>query len=154
MKVTTMPEKFTAMDLARAVRKEDLFRKSFLFPHGNLTTNTLPESLNSLGAAVHPVMVYQTERPSDENLDPIKAMLLNGKVDVMTFLSPSAFKNFTSLFPLETVRQIQQHTKTAVIGPMTAKAIEEQGFAVDLVAKRATVESLSEALVEFFSPQS
>jgi len=149
LRVTTMPEKFTALDLANALRQEDLHGKSFLFARGNLGKGTLPEVLKTLGANVDSVIVYQTCKPPRENVDHIQTMLMDRKIDVITFTSPSTFKNFIELFPLGTLEELRPSMAIAVIGPVTAKAVTESGFSVDMFAKESTAESLVRAIVEY-----
>lgn len=149
LRVTTMPEKFTALDLANALREENLRGKSFLFARGNLGKDALPEVLKTLGASVDSVIVYQTCKPPRENVDGIQAMLMEKKIDAITFTSPSTFKNFIELFSPGILEELRPLTAIAVIGPVTAKAVKESGFSVDVLAKESTVDSLVSAIVEY-----
>ncbi len=149
LRVTTMPERFTALDLANALREENLRSKSFLFARGNLGKNTLPEVLKTLGASVDSVIVYQTCKPPHEDVDRIRAMLMNREIDIVTFTSPSTFKNFIDLLSAGILEETRPKTAVAVIGPVTAKAVAESGFTVDVLAEESTVDSLVHAIVEY-----
>ncbi len=149
--VTTVPEKYTALDLARTLQQEDLNGKAFLFPRGNLAQDTLPALLKNLGASVDAVIFYQTQAPGREHVDSVKEMLLGGKIDVATFTSPSTFQNFISLFSKDDLMLIKQHMTIAVIGPTTARAVEEAGFDVDIRAPESTVLSLTKSIADYFS---
>lgn len=150
LSVTAMPEKFTALDLAKTIQQEDLHGKSFLFPRGNLANNTLPEHLKALGATVNAITVYETKAPRQRDINKVRQLLLEDKIDVATFTSPSTFKNFISLFPPIEVKALLRKTKIAVIGPVTAHAIKEAGLEADIVSKESTIESLVQSIEDFF----
>lgn len=144
--VTTMPEKFTATDLATTLQQEDLQGKSFLFPSGNLAHSTLPEMLKRLGASVDTITVYRTVKPSPKNIDTIRTMLRIGTIDVVTFTSPSTVRNFVDLFSIEDARQFQQRCVFAVIGPRTAEALQEFDLQPDVIASQSTSRGLVESI--------
>lgn len=149
--VTTMPEKFTAVDLATKLQQEDLHGKSFLFPRGNLANDILPEMLKRLGATVEAVTVYRTEKPSHENTNGMRTKLLNGAIDVVTFTSPSTVHNFIALFSLDDTRRFLQKCIFAAIGPRTAAALEDAGLIPRIVAQRSTAHNLVESIAQHFS---
>jgi uroporphyrinogen-III synthase len=151
LSVTTMPEKFTAADLANALSREDLHGISFLYPRGSLGNNSLPDALKLLGASVDAVTVYQTAKPPAGRLEACRRDLLAGKIDVVTFTSPSTFENFISFFSAEERRQLFEETRIASIGPVTSRAIEAAGFAIDIQSPQSTVASLVEALINYFT---
>lgn len=149
--ITAVPEKFTAQDLARMLQQEDLQGKSFLFPRGNLSNDSLPATLKTLGAHIDTITVYKTVKPKLENIQRIRSLIQYGGIDVATFTSPSTFRNFTTLFSRVDLKNFFSKTKIAVIGPATAKAVQDAGFEPDIVAKKSTVESLVVTLVESLS---
>ena len=146
LKVTAVPEKFTAFDLQILLEHEDISGKTFLFPRGNLGDDQLSGNLRILGASVDSVIVYQTAKPKAETVENIRELIFNHKIDAITFTSPSTFKNFASLFSTQELHQLATHTKLAAIGPVTAKAIEDGGLEADIIAKNSSVESLVEAI--------
>ena len=148
--VTIVPEKFTALDLGRTLQQEDLHGKCFLFPRGSLGNTFLADSLKLLHAQVDQVIVYQTLRPKQENIDQLRVKLLSGGIDVATFTSPSTVKNFAALFTPAEFNEIKQRTTIAVIGPVTAAAAEKIGLAVDIEAEQSSVDSLMQALLKYF----
>ena len=151
LQVTAMPEKFTAADLGRALRQEDMNGKAFLFPRGNLGNDTLPATLRQMGASVDAVTVYRTTRPLSGRLQECRRDLRAGRIDVVTFTSPSTFDNFVSFFPEEERQTIFDETRIASIGPVTSRAIEAAGFRIDIEPRHSTIESLVEAIINHFS---
>lgn len=150
LRITTMPEKFTAVDLATKLQQENLNGKTFLYPRGNLANDTLPEILKRLGASVDAVTVYRTQKPSPEETENIQSMLLAGEIDVVTFTSPSTVQNFVALFSAAVVRRFQQQCAFAAIGPRTAAALKQLGLQPDIVASESTVQGLVRAIANHF----
>ena len=150
--VTLMPDKFTSADLARKLQTEDLHGKTFLFPRGNLGKDILQDNLKLLGASVDQVTVYQTVKPQQEKIEEVRAMLMNGEIDVATFTSPSTFNNFAALFSKQDMIDVCRRTKIAVIGPVTEKAVREAALTADITARQSTIESLVEAISAYFAP--
>jgi uroporphyrinogen III methyltransferase/synthase len=151
LNVTLMPDKFTAADLARKLQSEDLHGKTFLFPRGNLGKDVLQDDLKLLGASVDSVIVYQTVKPQQDKVEEVRAMLLNGEIDVATFTSPSTFNNFTALFSKQDLIDVCEKTKIAVIGPVTEKAVRAANLNAHITARQSTIESLLEAIIAYFT---
>ena len=148
--VAAIPEKFTAADLTKIIDHEDLHGRTFLFPCGSLSPITLADTLKLLGASVDSVIVYQTKRPQQKDVANLQRMLFDDQIDVITFTSPSTFKNFVMLFSRTELRKLQDHTRIAVIGPATAHAVNEAGLEVDISSEKSTTESLLDAIAAAF----
>ena len=148
LRVTAMPERFTAADLAAKLQMEDLHGKSFLFPRGNLGSDVLADNLKLLGANVDSLVVYKTVRPPEADVDSLRSRLRRHGIDVMTFVSPSAFRNFMLLFSNEEMKEYCKFARIAVIGPVTARIGEEYGIRIDIIPEKSTSESLVDAIAE------
>jgi len=143
--VQPLPQKHSAESLAHSFYGQDISGKHFLFPKGNLASDVLPKELRSLGACVEELVTYKTVIPELENLERVRALLTDKKIDVLTFFSPSSVRNFLELMGLELVQQCV----IAVIGPTTAEAAREAGLEVPVVAKQQTTESLVQGIFEY-----
>jgi len=144
--VTAMPERFTAADLARTIRAGDLKDLAFLFPTGNLTSSTLAGTVRQLGGSAESVMVYKTCPPGAPKAKEFLAEVLEGRVDVITFTSPSTVNNFAGLFSAGDAAAIREKVRIAVIGPTTARAAEAAGYPPDIVSEQSTAGALVEAI--------
>ncbi len=153
LSVTVFPEKFTGSDLSKKLEQEDLRGKTFLFPRGNLGKDILADNLKLLGANVNPITVYETHKPQHANIQEIEVMILKDKIDFVAFTSPSTFKNFCELFPANNLKNLFDHMNIAVIGPVTARAIEESGYEIDVLPKESTIEALVEAMIHHTSTE-
>jgi len=144
--VTAMPERFTGADLARTIRSDDLKGLAFIFPTGNLTSTGLADTVRQLGGSVDTVVVYTTSPPSAADKEAFLDEVGEGRVDVVTFTSPSTVKNFADLFTPAEAAAIREKVHIAVIGPTTARAAETAGFPPDIEAERSTAADLVEAI--------
>jgi len=141
-----MPSEFTA----EALVKEILLRYkqgNFLFPRGNLNKDTIPHSLRGAGLAVDEPAVYRTVQASTEEVREVRYLLQHGKIDVVTFASPSAVESFAKLIGVEILSEASKgRAIIATIGKVTAQRAMELGFNVDIVSRVATFESLLESI--------
>jgi uroporphyrinogen III methyltransferase/synthase len=144
--VQPIPQKHSAENLAHSFYGQNISGRHFLFPKSNIACDVIPKELRSLGAIVDEIVTYKTVIPEPENLEHIRTFLTDGKIDIVTFFSPSSVRNFTEMIGVETL----QHILIAVIGPTTAEAAKEIGLEVDIVAKQQTAKSLVQGIMEHF----
>lgn len=118
--------------------------KRILLPRAEVARSTLPDGLRQAGAHVDVVPVYQTRRP--EHVDP-RALhdLMSGRIDIITFTSPSTVHNLLEL----TGGTLSEGTVIACIGPVTAAAVSEAGLRADLVAQTYSIPGLVDALIQW-----
>jgi uroporphyrinogen III methyltransferase/synthase len=114
--------------------------------------DAVPLDLARRGAAVTDLIAYRTTAESSDApvVQEIYRQLLNGRVDAVTFTSPTAARRFASLVGEEQAGDLLRQTTVAAIGPVTAAAAAELGMPADVVAHTYTVQGLVEALVEHF----
>ena len=79
-------------------------------------------------------------------------MINEGKVDVITFTSPSTVENFMEIMGQDYVTP--KGVKIACIGPVTAAAVRKAGLPVDIIQERYTIPGLVETLIKYFSEKS
>jgi uroporphyrinogen III methyltransferase / synthase len=127
----------------------DVSGLSILVPRADKGRAELVTGLQAVGAAVTPVTAYRT-LPDGNGAERVAEMLADGEVDAVTFTSGSTVANFMDALPGDEARRAVKDVCSAAIGPVTATAAKERGLAVTVQAERATVESLSEALITHF----
>jgi uroporphyrinogen-III synthase len=124
--------------------------KRVLLPRSDRARADLLGALQAKGAEVVDVVAYQTGVP--DSFDPgASEAICCGSVDVVSFLSPSAFHNLTEEIGLETLRQITGRVVLAAIGPVTAGAIRDAGLPVEIEAPQSTASSLVGAIKQYFA---
>ena len=126
---------------------KDVSGKNILLPRAKIANADLPNALHQKGASVDDLSIYDTVKVHSECNDVIVKDLLDGRIDVVTFTSSSTVTNFLEMFPNHTPANLLENVKVAVIGPSTKATAEEHGVHVDLIAKEATIESLTEVII-------
>ncbi len=150
MAIVKIPEEFSAGGLLRALASGTIRGKRVLLPRGESARDELLNGLRALGASVHPVTVYRTVRPAGLDAGRVREQVLGGRLDAVTFTSPSAVAHFAGLFTAEELARLPRVTVVAAIGQTTAAAARETGLAVQVVAAESTIAGLVGALDKFF----
>jgi uroporphyrinogen III methyltransferase/synthase len=93
------------------------------------------------------VTVYRTVA-SDRKKEELEPLIVAGKVDVITFTSPSTVINFMEIMGRDF--RLPPNVRIACIGPVTAAAVERAGLPVDILREEFTVPGLVDAMVDYF----
>ncbi len=126
-----------------------LVSRRVLLPRSDRAGAELPAALRAQGAEVVDVVAYHTGAP--ESFDRSVAEAIGrGEVDVVSFLSPSAFHHVVEEIGLETLRSITHRVALAAIGPVTSAAIREAGLPVEIEARESTASALVSAIADYF----
>ncbi len=125
----------TAEKLLDAIPKEELKNKRFLFPRGDLSLRTVPETLQNVAEVVETV-VYRTIETdaSVEKIGEIKEKFERDKISAVCFFSPSGVESFLRKFE----NFSQSKIKIAAIGKTTARFIKEKNLRVDFVSAKTS----------------
>lgn len=117
----------------------DPINRVFL-PRADIATDTLAAGLAELGWEVEDITAYRTVRAAPPPADTREAIKTGG-FDAVLFTSSSTVRNLVGI-----AGKPHHTTIVACIGPQTAKAAEEHGLRVDVLAEASTVPSLVDAL--------
>jgi uroporphyrinogen III methyltransferase/synthase len=124
-----------------------------LLPRADIGREVLAEDLRTAGAIVTEVIAYRTivdEGQRDGDPD-IYGMLLERRIDAVTFTSASAVRNFAQVYGVEQSADLLRHTVVAAIGPVTAEAATNLGIRVTVQPATYTVPALVDALAAHFT---
>ena len=113
----------------------------------------IADGLRQAGAIVTGVIAYRTilEDTQREGDPDVYGMLLEGQIDVATFTSPSAIRNFAKIHGVEQVVDLLKNTVVATIGPVTADAARQLGIHVTVQPKTYTVAALVDAIAAHYA---
>jgi uroporphyrinogen III methyltransferase/synthase len=78
-------------------------------------------------------------------------MLLDEHIDVVTFTSPSAVRNFAAIYGAEQIVDLLSHTTVAAIGPVTADAATKLGLTVTIQPGTSSIPALVDAVAAHVS---
>lgn len=124
----------------------DLRGRRVLLPRSNLARRSLPEALERTGADVTEVTAYRLAAAPPAATFDISA------VDIVAFTSASSARFLVSNLGAEPSRALIARAVAACIGPVTAEAARELGFAVRVVAEEHTVDGLLAAILREANP--
>jgi uroporphyrinogen III methyltransferase / synthase len=155
LRATLVPRQSSGAGLITELANE-ISGEKVLLPRSDLASAELPAALRAAGAVVTEAVAYLTLDPESPDSAAsfdfyVIATLRKGDAAVITFFSPSAFRNFSKAMGDDAVRAIAARVAFAALGPVTAAAIREAGFSVALEATEPTTESLVAALVRHFA---
>ena len=148
IRVDVVPEEFISEGVVREFEKLNLKGSRVILPRAEKARNVIPEGLAKLGAKVDVVTAYRTEN-SGRDRSELENLIREGKVDVITFTSPSTVTNFMEIMGQNYVMPSQ--IKIACIGPVTAAAVKKAGLPTDIIQERYTIPGLVESLTAFFA---
>jgi uroporphyrinogen III methyltransferase/synthase len=154
LKVDLTPSEYRAEAIARALSEStDIRGQKVLLPHADIGRDVLAEELRRQGADVTEVVAYKTvATEADREGEPdVYHMLLERRIDVVTFTSPSAVRNFVELLGAEPAADLLATTTVAAIGPVTADAASQHKIHTAIVPQSYTVPALVDAIVRHYS---
>ncbi len=129
---------------ALADQLTDEFGRRILFPASAGAGSDLPEGLHSRGFSVTVVEAYRQLR-LDRGSEELSARFRSGDIDAVAFASSNTVRWFSeSISPVD----VPASTRLVAIGPKTAEACRQYLRSPDRIADNATVESLTEAVLE------
>jgi uroporphyrinogen III methyltransferase / synthase len=153
IKVDLLPPESRAESVVQALLSQgDVNGIRFLLPRADIGREVIGEELRKRGAVVTDVVAYRTVAidPEREGEPDVYRMLLDRRIDVVTFTSPSAVRSFTDLYGVEAAADLLAHTTVASIGPVTAEAASQYGITSTIVPAQYTVQALTTAIVKHF----
>jgi uroporphyrinogen III methyltransferase/synthase len=148
LKVDLVPASFLSEGVVAAFAGQDVAGKAVLLPRAAEARDVIPEGLAKMGATCDVATVYRTVR-SDWKKEELAAWLADGKVDVITFTSPSTLTHFRDIMGPEF--RLPPAVRIACIGPVTAAAVKCAGLPVDILQETYTIPGLVAALEAHFS---
>jgi uroporphyrinogen III methyltransferase/synthase len=167
LKVDLLPEEFSAEGLIEAFVKESsmfnvqssaniergtrsvelLKGMRFLLPRAEVAREIFPEKVRELGGMIDVPAVYRAVRPELHGKR-LRRFLREGKITVATFTSAATFHNFLEIMG-EEADEFLKHVAIAVIGPVTARAVQKAGLKVDIMPEEATIGAMAEEIARW-----
>jgi uroporphyrinogen III methyltransferase/synthase len=154
LKVDLTPAEYRAEAVVRTVSAAvDVRGLKVLLPRADIGREIIADELRRLGAEVTEVIAYRTvvAEPEREGEPDVYRMLLDRRIDVVTFTSASAVRHFVQLVGAEPAADLLRTTVVASIGPVTAEAAALSHIETTIVPSKYTVPALVEAIVEHFA---
>jgi uroporphyrinogen III methyltransferase/synthase len=153
IKVDLIPEEFNAEGLIKLVQEfkgskvQGLKGMRFLLPRAEKAREVFPEKVRELGGKVDVPVTYRAVKPEIHGKR-LKRFLKEGRISIATFTSAATFNNFREIIG-EDADELLKDVAIAVIGPVTAKAVEKAGLKVHIMPEQATIEAMVEATIKW-----
>ena len=164
LRVDLVPEEFRAEGLIDAFIKESSRSKvqgsedidrgtvntkplkgmKFLLPRAEVAREIFPGKVRELGGEIDVPVAYRAVKPELHGKR-LRRFLKEGKITVATFTSAATFDNFRQIMG-EDAEDLLRKVAIAVIGPVTARAVEKEGMKVEIMPREATVDAMVEAI--------
>lgn len=113
------------------------------------------DELRRAGAVVTEVATYRAVRDTAPDQEPdIFKMLLDRRVDAVTFTSPITVTNFVAMLGEEPAADLLAGTAVASIGPVTAEAAQQRNIQTTIMPRDYTIAGLVHAIVQHFAEPS
>ena len=154
IKVDLVPEEFRAEAVVAALAtRTTLDGARVLLPRADIAREVIADELRAAGALVTDVIAYRTvlEDTHREGDPDVYRMLLEGGIDVVTFTSASAVRNFAKVYGRDQAADLLKSTAVAAIGPVTADAAAQLGIHVTIQPTTYTVAGLVDAIAAHYS---
>ena len=148
LKADALPTQYRAEALLPALG--DVRGLRILLPRAAGAREVLPEELRRKGAEVDDVPAYRTGLPQGAAPE-LRALLAEGKIDLVTFTSPSTVRHFVTMSGGGSTRDLLGKTAVGCIGPVTAEAARARGLEVHVQPEEYAVAALTRAIVEHFT---
>ncbi len=150
IKVDLVPKKFNAEGLVDSFMKENNTDKldglKILLPRAQDARAVFPDKVKELGGEIDVFTAYKAVKPTTHGKR-MKRFLKEGKITIATFTSAATFNNYMEIMGEDAIGLLKDVT-IAVIGPVTAKAVEKAGLKVGIMPEEATVDAMVNAIKE------
>ena len=151
IKVDLVPEEYRATGVVRALCQDrDLTGTRILLPRADLARDLLPAKLRQAGAHVTAVTAYRTSPVDLEtaNNPDIYGLLLERRVDIITFTSGSSVSNFVKALGTDQAADLLKQVDVACIGPVTAAVATRLDITTTIMPSNYTIPAMVQAIVD------
>ncbi len=140
-----VPKIADAVTLMEEISGEEITGKTFLFVRGNLSLGIIPAIIAKRGGTCTELTVYDNIKPSLEASANVKKLLQDGKLDCISFTSPSTADNF---FETIGTTALPKGVLLAAIGTTTANALVKLGLNADIIPESFDAPSFAKAIAQ------
>jgi uroporphyrinogen III methyltransferase/synthase len=154
IKADIVPDEFRAEAAAAAIAAAGPLKDArVLLPRADIGREVIGNQMRQAGASVTEVIAYHTRLEDTPRAgDPdVYGLLLEGRIDVVTFASPSAVRSFVKIHGADAAADLLKNTVVAAIGPVTGDAARQLGLPVTVQATTHTIPALVDAIVTYYA---
>ena len=150
VEIALVPDEFVAESLAAALSLQPGTR--VFLPQSEIARPFLANAFAQAGADVTQIVAYRTA--TGQGGDPVPQLFWEGRIDAVTFTSPSAVHNFLKRLKAEGgTGAMLVDVVVACIGPQTAAAAQAHDLPTPIIPAQHTVDGLVAGLCDFFQKE-
>lgn len=143
----------SAISIQHSAKDSQLLRgMRFLLPRAEVARETFPDKVRVLGGEIDVPVAYRAVKPEHKGVR-LRRFLREGRITIATFTSAATFNNFMEIMDDEAY-ELLKGVQIAVIGPVTAKAVEKAGLKVGIMPEEATIEAMVGEIIKRFQGNS
>ncbi|MGS0764143.1 uroporphyrinogen-III C-methyltransferase [Syntrophomonas curvata] len=147
LKVDLVPEEYRAEGILKELGNKVKKGQWVLLPRARGARRILPETLRQWGVHVNEVILYESVPDMRIGKTRMTEIIEDG-IDYLTFTSSSTVSNFVRMVGKDKVLSLNNKTRVACIGPVTAETAKSHGFKVDVTAREYTINGLLTAIID------
>lgn len=151
IRVDLVPQEFNAEGLVETfcnLSGQDGIRgKRFLLPRAEKAREVFPAKIRELGGEIDTPTAY-CARKRERHGKRLKRYIDERRITVATFTSAATFRNFVDIMGEESIGFLKT-AAIAVLGPVTARAIEKAGLTVTIMPKEATIKAMVDEIARW-----
>lgn len=141
-----LPDKATVAELGRQLAgKHRMEGAQVVRVEGNLSDDTIPDTLREAGAEVARLPVYETYHP--RWADGFKERLLSHRPDIIMFTSGSTVNGLFEILSSEEIQVLTKDARLASIGPSTSDTLRDKGLKVAIEAKEHSLPGMIDEIM-------
>ncbi|MBN2653601.1 MAG: uroporphyrinogen-III C-methyltransferase [Nitrospirae bacterium] len=153
IKVDIVPDEYNAEGIVKSFigdtdpESSPLKGMRILLPKPDSARDVFPSTVRKSGGHIDTPVIYRSVKAKKHNRR-LQRFLKEGRISIATFTSGAAFRNFIEIVGDEASAMLHD-VPIAVIGPVTAKAVEKAGFKVSIMPRESTIKAMVEEIIKF-----
>ena len=152
-RVDFQPKHSSSEALLYELQQMDLVGRKIFIPTSTLSNQKQFITLENYGAAVTTLPIYANCVNDEEHLQEEIQMLAKTNIDLFIFTSPSTFNGYLEILKIKDPKKYFANSKTAVIGPVTEKAVKEVGIIPTIIPNNFSMNFLIKEIIEFYNSE-
>lgn len=152
-RVDFQPKQSSSEALLEELQFMDLLGRKIFVPSSTLANLKQFSDLERHGATITAIPIYMNRVNDETHLEKEIKILNETRIDLFIFTSPSTFNGLLEILKIKDPKKYFENKITAVIGPVTEKAVLDIGIAPTIVPNNFSMNYLIEEIIEFYSKE-
>ena len=152
-RVDFQPKKSSSDTLLEELQFMDLVGRKIFAPTSTLANQEHFSDLEYHGATITTLPIYMNRVNDKAHLEKELKKIKETRIDLFIFTSPSTFNGLIEILQIKKPKEYFENKITAVIGPVTEKAVLDLGVTPTIVPNNFSMNFLIQEIIEFYSKE-